>query len=101
MFFLLPSDQDVAHSMWLLCDEKETIEENLELNKDFIQINEGNLEEFIPITETDPFDGIDKLDKLHLCENDGILGGTSTDENHMDISRDNPTGQWSEPRISE
>ena len=54
--------------------------------------------EFIPVLPEEPFSYIQKLQQAHLAEQDGLIGIVVNEDQ---ISKDNPTGQWSEPSTDE
>ena len=53
---------------------------------------------FVPVFPDEPFAWIQMLQKAHLARQDGQIGIVLAEDQR---SRDNPTGQWSEPITSE
>ena len=56
------------------------------------------LAQFVPVSNEEPFGYIRYLQNAHLAKQDGRMGIVFTEAQN---SRDNPTGQWSEPITSE
>lgn len=54
--------------------------------------------QFVPVFPEEPFGYIRQLQNAHLAKQDGHVGIEFTEDQR---SRDNPTGQWSEPSTSE
>ncbi len=51
---------------------------------------------FVPISADEPFSYLSRLENAYLARKDGVVGAYIEDK-----SRVSPTGQWSEPGISE
>ena len=62
-------------------------------------------EKLVPLSPDEPFAYLDKLKDAHLAEQNGVRGLWIAQEEDtspfQESSSSRPTGQWSEPKISE